>query len=576
MWWWTIRSRPTNEAPVLNGTFNVGDTDQDNLLDVGETWQYTASHQVTQAELDAGTNIVNTATVTGTGATPDTDDASVAVAQSKILHIEKDATVADGTANSTSDVINYTLAVTNQGNAAIANVVVDDPFTTNEAPVLSGTFNVGDTDQDNLLDVGETWQYTASHQVTQAELDAGTNIVNTATVTGTGATPDTDDASVTVAQNKILHIEKDATVAGGTADVAGETISYTLAVTNPGNAAIANVVVDDPFTTNEAPVLSGTFNVGDTDQDNLLDVGETWQYTASHQVTQAELDAGTNIVNAATVTGTGATSDTDDASVPVAQSKILHIEKDATVADGTANSTSDVINYTLAVTNQGNAAVANVVVDDPFTTNEAPVLSGGFNAGDLDQDNLLDVNETWQYTASHTVTQAELDAGTNIVNVATVTGDGATSDSDNASVAVAQSKILHLEKDATVADGTADSTSDTIAYTYTVTNQGNAAIAGVVVTDDNLTPGTPGDDFSPGFTGGDTDGDGLLDVGETWTYTASHTVTQTELDAGAALVNVATVTGTGATSDSDDATVPVTQAPALDIAKVVNDVARAA
>ena len=81
----------------------------------------------------------------------------------------------------------------------------------------------------------------------------------------------------------VLHIEKDASVPGGTADVAGETINYTLAVTNQGNAAIANVVVDDPFTTNEAPVLSGGFNVGDTDQDNLLDVGETWQYTASHR-----------------------------------------------------------------------------------------------------------------------------------------------------------------------------------------------------------------------------------------------------------------------------------------------------
>ena len=61
---------------------------------------------------------------------------------------------------------------------------------------------------------------------------------------------------------------------------------------------------------------------------------------------------------------------------------------------------------------------------------------------------------------------------------------------------------------------------------------GNAAIAGVVVTDDNLTPGTPADDFNPALTGGDTDIDGLLDVGETWTYTASHQVTQAELDAG--------------------------------------------
>ena len=52
--------------------------------------------------------------------------------------------------------------------------------------------------------------------MTQAELDAGTNVVNTATATGTGATPDDDDASVPVAQVRTLHIEKDASVPGGT------------------------------------------------------------------------------------------------------------------------------------------------------------------------------------------------------------------------------------------------------------------------------------------------------------------------------------------------------------------------
>ena len=100
------------------------------------------------------------------------------------------------------------------------------------------------------------------------------------------------------------------------------------------------------------------------------------------------------------------------------------------------------------------------------------------------------MGETWTYTAAHTVTQAELDAGADLVNVATATGTGAAPDTDDATVTVAQTPALNIVKDADVAS--VDSTSDIITYTYTVTNTGNAAIAGVVVTDDNLTPGSTG------------------------------------------------------------------------------------
>ena len=237
---------------------------------------------------------------------------------------------------------------------------------------------------------------------------------------------------------------------GGTADVAGETIKYTITVANTGNATIARGGGRSVHADGRRCVPA--LQVGNNDRT----IAGGRRDLAVHG--QPHGDAGRarrrdgDIVNTATVIGTGASPDTDDASVPVVQSKILHIEKDATVADGTANVGRRRHQLHAGGDQPGNAAIAGVVVDDPFTTNEAPVLVGGFNVGDTDEDNLLDVGETWQYTASHQVTQAELDAGTAIVNTATVTGTGATSDTDDASVPVAQTPALTIVKSLTNAD----------------------------------------------------------------------------------------------------------------------------
>src|SRR5678816_1588317 len=113
-------------------------------------------------------------------------------------------------------------------------------------------------------------------------------------------------------------ILKDATVNGGTANFVGEVISYTIRVQNTGNQTLTGVTVADPFVSNLTRVadISG-------DGDNLLEVGETWAYTATHAVTQAEIDAGTNIVNVATADSIQTDPDTDDAAVPVTQSPSL-------------------------------------------------------------------------------------------------------------------------------------------------------------------------------------------------------------------------------------------------------------
>jgi hypothetical protein len=79
--------------------------------------------------------------------------------------------------------------------------------------------------------------------------------------------------------------------------------------------------------------------------------------------------------------------------------------------------------------------LTNPVVTDPSVSNLAAVTSGGFNTGDADHDGKIDVGETWQYSASHSVTQAEFNAAGNISNTASVTTDQGATSSDSAASA---------------------------------------------------------------------------------------------------------------------------------------------
>jgi hypothetical protein len=97
----------------------------------------------------------------------------------------------------------------------------------------------------------------------------------------------------------------------------------------------------------------------------------------------------------------------------------------------------------------------------------------------------------------------------------------------------------------------------TVIFTYVVTNNGNVPLADVVVTDDKLGPITT-------FTG-DANGDSLLDLTETWTYT------QTATALAGQQTNVGTVTAqAGITVTAQDQATYFGDAPAIHIVKFVN------
>src|SRR5206468_7532 len=85
-----------------------------------------------------------------------------------------------------------------------------------------------------------------------------------------------------------------------------------------------------------------------------------------------------------------------------------------------------------------------------------------FNAGDANQDGILNPGETWQYTVSYTVTQGDIDnggvvqAGLTHDDTATVLVQPSLTDSDTHSVTIVRDPHLTLTKTAAVADGTGE------------------------------------------------------------------------------------------------------------------------
>lgn len=554
----------SNLAAVLSAGFNVGDTNQDNQLSAGETWQYTASHTVTQDDIDSdggGDGVINnTATADSAETDPTSASASVAVDRNPSVLLLKSPDVT--TVDAAGDVINYTITLANTGNTTLTNPAVDDlqvnivtPVLDLEAPILGpellvnvlvGDYNIGDTNQNGFQDPGETFQFVNAGDTNQNHmLDPGETFV----FTNVG---DTNQDGVQGPGETFQFYNAGDTDHNGVED-GGETFQFDF------DHSAATVDGDHDG-----------FNDGDANHDGVLNVGEAWQFSVSYTVTQDDIDNG-GVVNPAlthdnTATATTTQDVTDDASASVLIQQNPHVTlvKSATVPGGTANSAGEVIAYTINVTNDGNMTLTGPVVSDPSVSDLAAVLSGGFNAGDADHDGKIDLGETWQYTASHTVTQDEMDAGGSISNTASVTTGQGASDSDTASIAVEQNPHVVLDKTATVVGGTADA-GEVISYAISVTNDGNVTLTNPDVTDPSVSDLAAV--VSGGFNTGDTDHDGNIDVGETWQYSASHTVTQAEFDAGGSISNTASVATDQGAMSSDSASVAINAQPAMTLVK---------
>ncbi|WP_048649562.1 DUF7507 domain-containing protein, partial [Nitratireductor soli] len=301
---------------------------------------------ITQADIDAGT-VDNHATSTakdphGTDVTADSsppggnpgDPTATPLTQEGESDFVKEATHNDANNNGRVDVgetIDYVFTVENTGNVSLTNIVVTDSKATVSGSPIPGPLAPGAVDSTSVTGV---------YTVTQADVDDG-GIDNVAEMTAKD--PNGDDVTQTsrppggnpgdptqfpIAGDPALSVEKtgsfdlaDDTNANGLPD-AGEVVRYTFVVTNTGNVTLSNVTLTDPdATVSGGPIASLASGASDAAT-----------FTASHVLTQADLDAG-ETVNQAEVTGTAANGDT--------VSDLSDDPNDATDADTNGNGNPD-------------------------------------------------------------------------------------------------------------------------------------------------------------------------------------------------------------------------------------------
>lgn len=310
---------PGNTADDFLATYLSGDTHNLGVLDTDETWVFTATGTVQAGEY------VNVATVNGDWNNSGTlvhvssfeEDCYFGVTPT--ISITKLTNDTDNECNEIlkGQAVNWTYQVTNTSAAGIwiagsSIVVTDDAGTPGDTsddssivPTASlkgdGIHNVGDADDNGRLDVGETWIYTASGVAGSGEYE------NTATVNGTAhdaadhTAPVTDDESdCYFGAAPEIDIVK---LTNGTDDLCpvlsvGDTVTWTYNVTNTGNVALDNIQISDDAGSDgvlgdditPTAVLSGSYNIGDTDNFGVFDPGETWVYTASGTVVEGHYD----------------------------------------------------------------------------------------------------------------------------------------------------------------------------------------------------------------------------------------------------------------------------------------------
>ena len=336
---------------------------------------------------------------------------------------------------------------------------------------------------------------TAVHVVSQGDVDAG-SFVNTATAVSDSTEPVSATAMATASEETAGSLVVDKRVAVSPAPPAGgytvgSVITWTIEVTNNGNVTLTNLHVTDDFAdlgecvpaadaglTKLAAVTADAVVLGGS-----LGPGASFTCTATHTVTQDDIDDG-SYTNLATASGEGPNGDVENPEddIVAADDDTVTLPSDPSiVVTKTVTSTgpyllNSTLAYSIVATNNGTVSLSDVDITEQAgvtlgaCTPAVPVAS-------------LAPGATVTCTATHTVTNADLTAGT-YRNVVTANGfvnrleqEVIDTDTVDQAMAVADLAIANAVSPASPTSG------QQLVYVLTVDNSGPSVATDLVVLD---------------------------------------------------------------------------------------------
>src|SRR4051812_20311710 len=343
---------------------------------------------------------------------------------------------------------------------------------------------------------------TATHAFTQAELDASGSpvansgvLANTVTASSNEAAEATDSLTIPIARGAELRVQKSSSTTNLSAP---GPVSYSYLVTNTGNVTLTGIGLADNN-------IDATVGCPKTS----LAPSESMTCTAAHIFTQAELDrngsptAGTGVLANTVTASSNEANATDSLEIPITRSPELTVVKSSSTL---GLSTPKLVAYSYLVTNEGNVTLTGIALADNNVdgTVSCPKAS-------------LAPAESMTCTATHTFTQAQLDANGSpvagsgvLANTVLAASNEAPTAKGSLKIPITQGPELSVVKSSPT---TARSAPGLVAYSYLVTNTGNVTVTGIALTDDNVdgTVSCPKTSLAPT---------------EQMTCSASHTFTQ--------------------------------------------------